>query len=318
MKFRLSLLAAGLLVVSALPEARAHITLRVPMPRTTATTGQKGPPPCGNMGPAKPNEYRPGQSIMVEWTETIPHPGRFRIAFGPQGTAFPNPMTQKDTNTTLPIFLDGLFPKTGNGGGGMHAQMITFPSTPCDACTLQVIQVMKVNPPYAAGADQDIYYQCADIVLKGEPMGGKDGGAADGATGTDAGGTGGSGGSGGSGGAGGAGGSGGVGGSGGSGGAGGSTGGAGGSSGGSSGSTTGGSTGSGGSGTGGSGSGGSGSSGRGGSGGSGTGGSGTTTPPPKASSPLGCSVGSGQPSLVGLGFAALVMGLALRGRRRRR
>ena len=63
--------------------------------------------------------------------------------------------------------------------------------------------------------------------------------------------------------------------------------------------------------------GGSGSGGRGGSSGSGTGGSGTT-PPPQASSPLGCSVGAGQPSLVALGFAAALLGLALRGRRRRR
>ena len=315
MKFRLSLLAGCVVSLAVVSSASAHITLRIPAPRTAAPNGQKGPPPCGTLGPAKPNEYRPGESIMVEFQETIPHPGRFRIALAPRGTTFPNPMTVKDTNTTLPLFIDGLFPKNGGGGATTHRQMITFPSTPCDDCVLQILQVMKVNPPYASGADQDIYYQCADIVLKGAPMGGPDAGAdAMNMPDTGTGGAGGAGGAGGSGGSGGStGGSGGASGGsggayGGSGGSGGSTGGSGGSTGGSS--VTGGSGGSGGSGSGGS------TGGRGGSG-SGTGGSTTTKPPGGGGAAGGCSVAGTSPSTLALGFAGLMLGLALRRRRSR-
>jgi MYXO-CTERM domain-containing protein len=180
MKFAVSALALVLFVAANVRRADAHITLRVPAPTTVANSGQKGPPPCGNVGAArKPQEFRPGQTIMVEWQETVPHVGRFRVAFDDDGKDFPNPMQRKDTNTTLPIFLDGLFEKTSGGGNATHRQMITFPSKPCETCTLQVIQVMKVNPPYNTGANGDVYYQCADIVLKGEPMGGApaDGGA---------------------------------------------------------------------------------------------------------------------------------------------
>src|SRR5205085_5509727 len=65
-----------------------------------------------------------------------------------------------------------------------------FPNKPCANCMLQVIQVMKVDPPYETTAGSDVYYQCADIVLEGEPMGGggmdagTPGGGADASAGT--------------------------------------------------------------------------------------------------------------------------------------
>lgn len=256
---------------------------------------------------------------MVEWQETVPHVGRFRVAFDDEGKDFPNPMQRKDTNTTLPIFLDGLFEKTSGGGNATHRQMITFPNKPCANCTLQVIQVMKVNPPYNTGANGDVYYQCADIVLEGEAMGGP----ADGGVGSpaDAGAGGSSGGSGGSSGGGGAsGGSGGA--STGAGGSGGSSGSAGGSS-GSVGGGSGGSSGSAGSsGTGGSSPGGSaGSQGSGSGATTGTnrgGSSGSTTP--TSSTPdgaSGCSVGGGGSDAGGWAMIGLLLALGLRRRSRR-
>jgi MYXO-CTERM domain-containing protein len=86
---------------------------------------------------------------------------------------------------------------------------VTLPNVTCDNCTLQLIQVMydKAGNGFggkdsAGKGNDDLYYACADIVLKGEavagaadagssgdiapprdPVGGKDAGAADAATG---------------------------------------------------------------------------------------------------------------------------------------
>ena len=308
MKISLSLLATGGLSLALMGSANAHITMTYPMPRTMKDTGQKGDPPCGVMGAKNPNKFRPGETIVVKWTETISHVGHFRVAFDEDGMDFPAPMARKDTNTTLPIFLDGLFEKTKTGPKGPHEQSITFPNKPCANCMLQIIQVMAVDPPYQSTAGSDVYYQCADIVLEGEPMGGGgDGGTTPGAdAGAGSGGAGGSSASGGSSGS-----------SGGSTGSGGST-----ASGGSTGSggsgTSGGSTGSGGSSTASGGSTGGGSSG--GSPGSGSGGSKPSTSPADDSSTpsSGCAVGGDQTSapLAGLGLLTGLAALVLRRRRR--
>ena len=84
---------------------------------------------------------------------------------------------RKDVNDAFPIFLDGLIEKTGGGSPTTHRQMITFPNKP-GAYTLQVLQVMKVTPPYNAAANADIYYQCADIELTMDGAPAADGGVA--------------------------------------------------------------------------------------------------------------------------------------------
>jgi hypothetical protein len=305
MKFSLSLLATTGLVVALAGSASAHISLTFPVARTVKNTGQKGAPPCGTMGAKNPQKFRPGETIMVKWDETVSHVGHFRIAFDDDGMDFPAPAARKETNTELPVFMDGLFEKTKSGPMGLHQMSITFPNKPCANCMLQVIQIMKVDPPYETTAGSDVYYQCADIVLEGEPMGG--GGADAGAPGgADAGaGSGGSSGTGGSAATGGSNGTGGTTagtggngntGSGGSSASGGSTG-TGGSSGGSTGGSSGGASGS-----------------KGGSTGSGSGGSAPSTPPD--SPPASCTMGSDRQPISGLAFVALI-GVALFLRRRR-
>jgi hypothetical protein len=311
MKFSLSLLATTGLVVALAGSASAHISLTFPVARTVKNTGQKGAPPCGVMGPKNPQKFRPGETIMVKWDETVSHVGRFRIAFDDDGMDFPAPVTRKDTNTTLPIFLDGLFEKTKGGPMGLHQQQITFPNKPCANCMLQVIQVMIVDPPYQTSAGENVYYQCADIVLEGEPMGGggTDAGAPGGAdAGAGSGGSSGTGGSAATGGSSGTGGT--TAGTGGSSNSGGSTG-----SGGSS--ASGGSTGTGGSSSGGSsGSSGGASGSKGGSTGSGSGSGGSAPSTPPDSPPASCTMGSDRQPISGLGFVALI-GVALFLRRRR-
>src|SRR5687767_5344915 len=46
--------------------------------------------------------------------------------------------------------------------------MITLPNMTCENCTLQLIQLMTDKPPYTVDAtSDDIYFQCADIALRG-------------------------------------------------------------------------------------------------------------------------------------------------------
>jgi hypothetical protein len=54
-------------------------------------------------------------------------------------------------------------------GGLTHGEVqVTLPSTACDACTLQLIQVMTDKPPFDGG--DDFYYQCADLrLVRGAP-----------------------------------------------------------------------------------------------------------------------------------------------------
>jgi len=47
--------------------------------------------------------------------------------------------------------------------GGKYTQQITLPTTPCENCTLQLMQVMQVNEPYSS-----FYWQCADIKIAGD------------------------------------------------------------------------------------------------------------------------------------------------------
>ena len=144
--------------------------------------------PCGNTGDSRTTDesrittLEAGSTITVEFRETVPHPGWFRIAFDDDGQDdLPPPPTSSTppTSAVPPILKDGIMDGTRNMP---YTAEITLPNTPCDNCTLQLIQVMtdrNGNPSY---------YNCADIILTA-PTGS---GGAGGTGGTDAGGTGGS------------------------------------------------------------------------------------------------------------------------------
>lgn len=148
-------------------DASAHITLVSPAPR--AADQKAGP--CGAAGStrgSKVTTYQPGETITVEWDETVDHPGHYRIAFDDSGDdSFQNPSTPDDN-----------FPQTladqiqDRAGGGHYTQQITLPNISCTSCTLQLMQVMTTSVPY-----NSFYYQCADLVLgDGADPGTSDGG----------------------------------------------------------------------------------------------------------------------------------------------
>ena len=154
--------------VSAMGDASAHIALTSPAPRSEA---QKIGP-CGGADSKRGTKvaaYRPGETITVEWDETVDHPGHYRIAFDDDGNdSFRDPSRPDDA-----------FPQTlvdqiqDRSGGGHYKQQVTLPNISCTNCTLQLIQVMTTAVPY-----NSFYFQCADIMLGDdvEPGPGGDGG----------------------------------------------------------------------------------------------------------------------------------------------
>jgi uncharacterized protein (TIGR03382 family) len=104
--------------------------------------------------------YAPGSTITVRWQETVPHPGYFRISFDADGQdAFFDPPTSAPAGGDG-VLVDAIADKDGTG---VYEQQVTLPDVACDRCTLQLVQVMTDKPPYGDG--NDLYYQCADLVL---------------------------------------------------------------------------------------------------------------------------------------------------------
>jgi len=151
---RLAALVPCLLLVSA-TDASAHIELTSPTPRTA----DQKIGPCGAAGSKRGTKvatYRPGETITVEWDETVDHPGHYRIALDDDG----------DDSFKTPSRPDDAFPQTladqivDRSGGGHYKQQITLPNINCTNCTLQLIQVMTTSIPY-----NSFYFQCADLVI---------------------------------------------------------------------------------------------------------------------------------------------------------
>jgi uncharacterized protein (TIGR03382 family) len=165
MHLRLTALCAlgGVLLPAA--SALAHIDLDGPTDR--GCTDQKAGP-CGSGCESRSSNVtvlEPGATITVRWTETIDHPGHYRISFDDDGNDdFENPTSYDDiqTSPTLPVLLDGI---EDRGGGGQYEAQVTLPDIECDNCTLQLIQVMTDKPPFSLPGN-DIYYRCADLELR--------------------------------------------------------------------------------------------------------------------------------------------------------
>ncbi len=151
----------------AASSAGAHIALKSPTARTNDQVQLKVGP-CGQTTNARTKNvtvFKPGETITVAWDETINHPGHYRISFDPNGTNFPNPKSFTDMDGGVNVLVDGI-PDKGGTAPIPYTQKVTLPNVECTSCTLQLIQVMTDKPPYDPGpTGNDIYYQCADLVL---------------------------------------------------------------------------------------------------------------------------------------------------------
>lgn len=171
MSARFAFGTAVVALVIAAPAA-AHLALISPPSRYGADVLKVGP--CGVAGGARSGNVtvlQPGAQLEVVWDEYIDHPGHFRIAFDADGDDdFVDPLCLSGCNTRTPVIetysnaavlLDGI----ADTVGGQSSATVTLPDIECDNCTLQVTQVMYDKPPYATPGN-DIYYQCADLVLR--------------------------------------------------------------------------------------------------------------------------------------------------------
>ncbi|HEU4412199.1 MAG TPA: SCE4755 family polysaccharide monooxygenase-like protein [Polyangiaceae bacterium] len=163
--------ALGLaLALSAPRSAGAHIQLTYPPARTLEQkTG-----PCGsddNTRSTNVTVLQPGQKIVVEWDETVEHPGHFRISFDEDGADdFATPASSEASCSNDKVLVDLIPDRVVSGSDGRYRQEITLPSVECETCTLQLIQVMTDKPPYTTdAASNDLYFQCADLALRGRP-----------------------------------------------------------------------------------------------------------------------------------------------------
>lgn len=160
MKARTStaLIVTTLMLMAA--DAYAHIQLMYPAQRYDDQ--KQGPCGLTNGGRGEVvTTLAPGATITVTWDETVNHPGHFRISFDPDGDDdFVDPLSFTDTYTNESVMVDDII---DTPAGGVSGYTITLPDIECDNCTLQVVQVMTDKAPYGDG--NDLYYQCADLVL---------------------------------------------------------------------------------------------------------------------------------------------------------
>lgn len=159
--FALSIAATTATLVTS--TASAHIRLMSPAPRYL---DQKSGP-CGralnDVRGGTVTTFQPGETITVRWQETIGHPGHFRISFDADGQDdFIDPASYTDFYTNDSVLLDDIPDQTGTQ---IYQLEITLPDIECENCTLQVVQVMTDKPPYTVGGN-DLYYQCADLILR--------------------------------------------------------------------------------------------------------------------------------------------------------
>jgi hypothetical protein len=149
-----------------------HVCITFPVPRVGANCTARSPQkvgPCGVAGRSENvNEFRPGETITVQFNETVNHPSHYRISFNPNGDAFPDPTSVDDKSGGPLVLFDGIEDEEA----AAQEIRITFPDVECDSCTLQLIQVMYdkggngFGGRTAEGGNDDIYYSCADIVLR--------------------------------------------------------------------------------------------------------------------------------------------------------
>lgn len=130
--------------------AHARFMLNAAFKARDNATGHKIAPCGGVPRTNNPTILKAGQTVKIEWEETINHPGYYQILFS----------AENDENFVQ--LGEDIIDDQNDGATVPHAfsAEIQVPDVVCDNCTLQMIQVMTDrNPPVN-------YYSCADIQIK--------------------------------------------------------------------------------------------------------------------------------------------------------
>ncbi|MEX0856187.1 MAG: SCE4755 family polysaccharide monooxygenase-like protein [Gemmatimonadota bacterium] len=175
-----ALTVAGLAILTfgTADSAEAHVCLMYPMSRVGPDCAARSPQkigPCGVAGRSEQvTQFRPGETITVELNETINHPSHYRVSFNPDGDTFHDPVSIDDNTGAHPfVLVDGI----EDAEDARQEVQVTLPLVECENCTLQLIQVMYDKQGNGFGGanggpddNDDLYYACADLVLRGEPV----------------------------------------------------------------------------------------------------------------------------------------------------
>ncbi len=120
--------------------------------------------------------YEAGSTITISFTETVSHPGHYRVSLAQDMAALPadpavTPVgndecgsTPINNNPTLPLLADGLLAHTQPLNGPQTMQVQLPAGMTCTNCVLQVTQFMSNHtaPCY--------YHHCATVTITAEPV----------------------------------------------------------------------------------------------------------------------------------------------------
>ena len=125
-----------------------------------------------------------GSALHLKVTETIYHPGHYRVALAVNSREElpPDPMTFERTTEKgprsvwgviqsppqLPVLADGLFPHYAKPANPQTFETdVQLPNITCPRCTLQVIQFMADHGYNQPGGYS--YHHCADLQITADP-----------------------------------------------------------------------------------------------------------------------------------------------------
>lgn len=163
------LLPAVLVLTATSAFAHIHLDSPASFQVTDALGNPQKTAPCGGAGTASNivTTVEAGSTLTVSWTDTIFHPGHYRISIAPNQADFVTPTPVINANNcdsapiestpALPTVADGVYPHTTGASGMMRSYDITVPMMSCDNCTLQLMQFMASHAPPC------FYYQCATL-----------------------------------------------------------------------------------------------------------------------------------------------------------
>jgi hypothetical protein len=136
--------------------AHAQFKLDSVTPPRYNTDGVKSNAPCGsaaNWASYRTNRkgiFISGETVTVEWIETVQHPGSYKFDFAPAN----DQEFENNQIMTVPDTQDG---SASRENPHYYSQAIQLNFSPCEACTLRMRQDMDNA--------ENFYFSCADIVI---------------------------------------------------------------------------------------------------------------------------------------------------------
>ena len=176
---------------------RANAHFKLDAPASWANQDSEGLPlksaPCGQSDPGTPavatnavTGLRTGSTVTIKITETIFHPGHYRVALAAdQGSLPADPIAHPDVNSpcgtadimttpVLPVLADNMLAHTTPFSGPQSFEVTLPAGMTCANCILQVIEFMSDHPLNVPGGC--FYHHCAQVAINATGTGTTGGG----------------------------------------------------------------------------------------------------------------------------------------------